>query len=75
MVFVILLALGVSTRYALPPVSGIGVANIVVTSVYWGSNPMDPSTAHPGDVNVQLSLVLSNVGDDVARTASMRRSL
>lgn len=67
MVFVILLALGVSTRYALPPVSGIGVANIVVTSVYWGSNPMDPSTAHPGDVNVQLSLVLSNVGDDVAR--------
>lgn len=62
-----LLAVGISTHYVLPPVSAIGVANIVVTSVYWGSNPMDPSTAHPGDVNSQLSLVLSNVGDDVAR--------
>jgi len=28
---------------------------------------MNPSTPHPGDVNVQLSIVLSNVGDDVAR--------
>jgi hypothetical protein len=28
---------------------------------------MDPSTAHPGDVNNQISVVLSNVGDDVAR--------
>jgi hypothetical protein len=43
------------------------VANIAVTSVYWGSNPVAPSTAHPGDANVQLSIVLSNVGDDVAR--------
>jgi len=49
------------------PVNAIGVANIVVTSVYWGSNPMDPTTAHPGDVNARLSIVLSNVGDDVAR--------
>jgi hypothetical protein len=45
----------------------IGVANIVVTNVYWGSNPQMPETAHPGDINVQLSIVLSNVGDDVAR--------
>jgi hypothetical protein len=28
---------------------------------------MNPSTPHPGDINVQLSIVLSNVGDDVAR--------
>jgi hypothetical protein len=62
-----LLAAGVSSREVIPSVSGIGLANLVVTSVYWGSNPMGPSTAHPGDTNVQLSIVLSNVGDDVAR--------
>jgi len=45
----------------------IGIANIVVTNVYWGSNPQMPETAHPGDINVQLSIVLQNVGDDVAR--------
>lgn len=28
---------------------------------------MDPSTAHPGDVNAQISVVLTNVGDDTAR--------
>jgi hypothetical protein len=43
------------------------VANIVVASVFWGSNPAIPSAAHPGDVNDQLSIVLANVGDDVAR--------
>lgn len=63
----VLLAVGMSARYTVSPVRAIGVANIVVTSVYWGSNPMDPSTAHPGDVNSVVSLVLSNVGDDVAR--------
>jgi hypothetical protein len=66
-VFACLLVAGLSSRQAIPPVSGIGVANIAVTSVYWGSNPVLPSTAHPGDANVQLSIVLSNVGDDVAR--------
>ena len=66
-VFACLLVAGLSSRQAIPPVSGIGVANIAVTSVYWGSNPVVPSTAHPGDANVQLSIVLSNVGDDVAR--------
>lgn len=63
----ILLAVGTSARFALPNANGIGVANVVITSVYWGSNPTDPSTAHPGDVNAQISIVLSNVGDDVAR--------
>jgi hypothetical protein len=51
----------------MPSVSGVGVANVIVASVYWGSNPMNPSAARPGDANVQLSVVLSNVGDDVAR--------
>jgi hypothetical protein len=62
-----LFALAVSSRQVLPSVRSIGVANIIVNSVYWGSNPMVPSTVHPGDVSVQLSVVLSNVGDDVAR--------
>jgi hypothetical protein len=62
-----LLALGVSGRIVAPTAQAIGVANVVVKSVYWGSNPMDPSAAHPGDVNVQISIILSNVGDDVAR--------
>jgi len=51
-------------------VEGVGLANVVVTSVYWGTNPLSPSNAHPGDVNVQLSIVLSNVGDDVARNVN-----
>ena len=49
----------------------IGLANIVVSSVYWGSNPMNPSNAHRGDVNVQLSIVLANVGDDIARNVNV----
>jgi hypothetical protein len=59
-----------SSRQVVPIVGAIGVANIAVTSVYWGSNPVVPTTAHPGDTNVQLSIVLSNVGDDVARSVN-----
>lgn len=66
-VLALLLAVSGGGRYAVPPAHAIGVANLVVTNVYWGSNPMDPTTAHPGDVNDQMSIVLSNVGDDVAR--------
>lgn len=61
------LVLSGTGRYLTPPANAIGLANVVATTVYWGSNPMDPSTAHPGDVNVQLSIILTNVGDDVAR--------
>ncbi len=70
-----LLALGVSPRFLIPVTNAIGVANVVVTNVYWGSNPTDPSTAHPGDVNAQISVVLSNVGDDVARGVNATLSL
>jgi len=66
----ILLVLTIASRHYLPPVNAIGVANVVVTNVYWGSNPVEPSAAHPGDVNVRLSIVLSNVGDDVARSVN-----
>ena len=65
-----LLVLSATGRYAMPTAQAIGVANVVVQNVYWGSNAMNPSTAHPGDVNAQISIVLSNVGDDVARSVN-----
>jgi len=52
------------------PVRAIGVANVVVTNVYWGANAATPDTAHPGDVNLQLSVLITNVGDDVARNVN-----
>lgn len=64
---VCLLALSATGRYVVPTVSSIGLANVVVTTIYWGSDPMNPTTAHPGDVNAQISVVLTNAGDDVAR--------
>jgi hypothetical protein len=70
-----LLAAGVLSHQAMPSASGVGVANVIVTSVYWGSNPMNPSAARPGDANVQLSIVLSNVGDDVARGVNATLSI
>ena len=54
-------------RVDVRPAAAIGIANVVVTNVYWGGNPASPDTAHPGDVNLQLSILISNVGDDVAR--------
>lgn len=62
-----LLVISASARYVVPSTDAIGLANLAVTSVYWGTNPMDPSTAHPGDANAQVSIVITNVGDDVAR--------
>lgn len=69
-VSICLLAFGFSLEANIHFVQAIGLANIVVTSVYWGSNPLNPLNAHPGDVNVQLSIVLSNVGDDIARNVN-----
>jgi len=48
----------------------IGIANVIVTDVYWGGNPASPDTAHPGDANLQLSILITNVGDDVARNVN-----
>jgi len=52
------------------PATAIGVANVVVTNVYWGASAAAPDTAHPGDVNLQLSILITNVGDDVARNVT-----
>jgi len=67
MTFLIALSL---PKTSLPTVRAIGVANVVVQNVYWGTDPTNPITAHPGDVNVQLNVVLVNVGDDVARNVN-----
>lgn len=46
---------------------GVGVPKLIVSSVYWGTNPMVPSTASPGDKNLVLSIVVTNAGDGFAR--------
>jgi hypothetical protein len=48
-------------------VKAIGMGDIVASSIYWGTNPSAPSTAQPGDVNAPLSIVISNIGDDLVR--------
>jgi hypothetical protein len=68
LLFVVSLALLI--RPASQPVQAIGVANVVVTTVFWGANPASPDTAHPGDIGLQLSIVITNVGDDVARNVN-----
>jgi hypothetical protein len=44
--------------------------NVVVTSVYWGTNSLGGVSVHPGDTNIPLSIVLSNSGDAAARDVS-----
>jgi len=53
----------------------VGRAQIVVSLAYWGDSPTTPISARPGDVNIPLSIVLANVGDDVARAVSARLGL
>lgn len=69
-VLLLVISLAFFMRTELRPVRAIGVANVVVTNVYWGGNPTSPDTAHPGDVNLQLSVLVTNVGDDVARSVN-----
>jgi len=61
------------TVMAMPFVSSIGAVsepNVVVTSVYWGTNPLGGISVHPGDTNIPLSIDLSNAGDAAARDVS-----
>jgi hypothetical protein len=66
----LILSLAFLTRTEPQPVRAIGVANVVITNVYWGASAASPDTAHPGDVNLQLSILITNVGDDVARNVN-----
>jgi len=70
---VLLLSLGVSLTVRLP--LSVGRAQVVVSSVYWGDSSTAPVSARPGDVNVPLSIVLANVGDDVARAVTAKLEL
>ena len=63
----LILTLPIVTLNSNITVDGIGTGEIVASSIYWGTNPSAPSTAQPGDVNAPLSIVLSNIGDDLVR--------
>jgi hypothetical protein len=67
MLAILFLTIPIGTLDSDITVEAIGMGEIVASSVYWGTNPSEPSTAKPGDVNVPLSIVLSNIGDDLAR--------
>ena len=58
-----------------PSVQALGVPELVVTGVYWGTNPMMPLTVQPGDESVTLSIVITNTGDDFARSVRGRLEL
>ena len=66
----LIISFGLLLHLGLQPVQAIGVASVVVTNVYWGANPMSPDSAHPGDTGLQLSILVTNVGDDVARSVN-----
>ena len=53
-------------------VESVSQPDVVVTSVYWGTNPAGGVSVHPGDTNVPLSIVLSNAGDATARELSAK---
>jgi len=50
----------------------VSAPDVVVTSVYWGTNPLGGVSVHPGDTNIPLSIVLSNAGDAAARDVDAR---
>jgi hypothetical protein len=64
-----LMVLGLS-RQQLPSARAIGVADVIEQTIYWGTDITNPQTAHPGDTNVVLSIVLANIGDDIARNVT-----
>jgi hypothetical protein len=70
---VLVLSIMLITVMAMPFASSVGAVsepNVVVTSVYWGTNPLGGISVHPGDTNIPLSIVLSNAGDAAARDVS-----
>ena len=72
---VLVLSIMLITVMAMPFVSSVGAVsepNVVVTSVYWGTNPLGGISVHPGDTNIPLSIVLSNAGDAAARDVSAK---
>lgn len=73
LIFLVFLVVLGSSRQQLPSARAIGVADVIEQTIYWGTDVNNPITAHPGDTNIVLSIVLANIGDDIARnvTATM----
>ncbi len=70
---ILVLSIMLITVMAMPFLTSVGAVsepNVVVTSVYWGTNPLGGISVHPGDTNIPLSIVLSNAGDAAARDVS-----
>ena len=65
LIFLVFLVVLGSSRQQLPSARAIGVADVIEQTIYWGTDPGNPKTAHPGDTNVVLSIVLANIGDDI----------
>lgn len=51
-------------------VEAVAQPDVVVASVYWGTNPLGGVSVHPGDTNIPLSIAPSNSEDAAARDAS-----
>ncbi len=68
--FIFLFMLIVSIHHTFHSANAIGVAKVIARNVYWGTNELVPQNVRPGDKNVQLSIVLANVGDDTARSVT-----
>jgi len=52
--------------------AAVSAPEVVVTAVYWGTNPLGGVSVHPGDTNIPLSIVLSNAGDAAAREVNAK---
>ncbi len=74
-VYLTLLMLALTVHPAVQLAFSVGRAQVIVSSVYWGTAPSVIINARPGDVNIPLSIILTNVGDDVARAVSARLDL
>lgn len=56
-------------------VGAVSAPDIVVTTVYWGTNPLGGVSVHPGDNNIPLSIVLSNAGGAAAHEVNAKLML
>ncbi|HUK50670.1 MAG TPA: hypothetical protein VLV18_06505 [Terriglobales bacterium] len=66
-VLLLVISLALFLRVESQPAKAIGTANIVVSNIYWGTNAVDPLLPQPGLTNIPLSIIITNVGDDIAR--------
>lgn len=63
---VLLIVLATALAVNMPTETRAAGAKLVVTNTYWGTAG-GSLAAHPGDVNIPLTVTLTNAGDDFAR--------